>query len=56
MLGMVLAAGLTYLLVQVEKVLLFVSKVIEIGRHGSGWKWLSFVLIIIGFHLDLLGS
>ncbi|MEV6232782.1 hypothetical protein AB0L88_33455 [Saccharopolyspora shandongensis] len=56
MLGMVLTAGLTYLLIQVEKFLLFVSKVVAFGQHGSGWKWLSFVLIVIGFHLDLLGS
>ncbi|MGW3467320.1 hypothetical protein ACWDKQ_02335 [Saccharopolyspora sp. NPDC000995] len=56
MLGMLLALGLAYLLIKAEKFLLVIAKIVAIGQHGNGWKWLSFVLIVIGFHLDLLGS
>ncbi|MDA2807548.1 hypothetical protein [Nocardiopsis suaedae] len=32
------------------------GKVLEIGRHAYLARWLAFLLIIVGFHLDLLGS
>lgn len=31
-------------------------KIIALGRYANAAKWISFILVAIGFRLDLLGS
>ncbi|MDI2029859.1 hypothetical protein QFW96_14605 [Saccharopolyspora sp. TS4A08] len=41
---------------QAHRVVSGFSKIVALGQHGNAWKWVSFVLIVVGFQFDLLGS
>jgi hypothetical protein len=52
----IITVAISLLILAADDLLLWFARFLALGRHVNLWKWLSLVLVVIGFHFNLLAS